>query len=144
MIAGPDLVGRVVRVSSSSSTVLLAADPGSGVGARDLRSHQIGVARGDGANGYRFAGLDPTVAPKVGDVLVSGPAKETTYVPGLTLGTVTSIRHELDGTTQATVRPSVSPTSLDLVGIVLVGGQRAPRPALRPAPKATVVAKGTR
>ena len=146
VIAGPDLVGRVLRVSSSSSTVLLAADPGSGVGARDQRSHQIGVVRGNGADGYQFAGLDPTVAPKVGDVLISGPAKETTYIPGLDLGTVTSIHHQLDGTTRATVRASVSPTSLDLVGIVLVGGQRAPRPAIAPAKRGlpSVVAKGTR
>ena len=126
--------------------MLLAADPGSGVGARDQRSHQIGVVRGDGSNGYQFAGLDPTVAPKVGDVLISGPAKETTYVPGLDLGTVTSIHHQLDGTTRATVRASVSPTALDLVGIVLVGGQPVARPALKPAAKAapSVVAKGTR
>ena len=150
VITGPDLVGRVVRVSSTSATVLLAADPGSGVGARDQRSHQIGVVQGNGLAGYRFVGLDPTVAPKVGDVLISGPAKETTYIPGLTLGTVTSIRFELDGTTQSILRASVSPTTLDLVGIVLVGGRPAVRPALAPAGPAnpagvpSVVAKGTR
>lgn len=142
VISGPDLVGRIVRVSSTTATVLLAADPGSGVGVRDERSEQIGIARGRGLSGYAFTGLNPVQSPKVGDVLVTGPARKTTYVPGLTVGTVTGTELQLDATTQATVHASVSPTTLDLVGIVLVGGTRSPRPALNPSPSAA--AQGSR
>ena len=144
VLSGPDLVGRIVRVSTSSATVLLAADPGSGVGVRDQRSAQIGIARGRGLAGYAFTGLNPVLPPKVGDLLVTGPAGKSTYVAGLTVGTVTGIHVQLDGTTQATVRPAVSPTTLDLVGVALVGGTHAPRSALAPKTVPTVAAQGPR
>src|SRR5579875_1864416 len=51
---GDGLVGRVLHADSSSSVVLLAADPGSGVGARDLRTGEIGVVSGAGADGFTF------------------------------------------------------------------------------------------
>ena len=59
VISGPNLVGRIVRVSASSATVLLAADPDSGVGVRDQRSKQVGIAAGRGLAGYAFTGLNP-------------------------------------------------------------------------------------
>jgi rod shape-determining protein MreC len=133
VISGPNLVGRIVRVSASSATVLLAADPDSGVGVRDLRSKQVGVAAGRGLAGYAFTGLNPVRSPKVGDVLVTGPAGKTTYVAGLTVGTVTGIHVQLDATIEATVHAAIEPTTLDLVGVVLVGGVRPSRPALTPS-----------
>lgn len=144
VLSGPNLVGRIVRVSASSATVLLAADPDSGVGVRDQRSAQVGIAHGRGLSGYAFTGLNPVVAPKVGDLLVTGPAGKSSYVAGLTVGTVTGIHLQLDGTTQATVRPAVSPTTLDLVGVVLLGGTRAPRPALEPKVSPSAAAQGPR
>jgi rod shape-determining protein MreC len=144
VLSGPNLVGRIVRVSAGDATVLLAADPRSGVGVRDERSKQVGIAGGRGLAGYAFTGLNPVLAPKVGDVLVTGPAGKTTYVAGLTLGTVTGTHFQLDGTTQATVRAAVSPTTLDLVGVVLVGGTASPRPALTPASGPSVAAQAPR
>lgn len=144
VISGPDLVGRIVRVSTSTATVLLAADPGSGVGVRDQRSAQVGIARGRGLSGYGFTGLNPAVTPRVGDLLITGPAGKSSYVAGLTVGTVTANHVQLDGTTLATVRPSVSPTTLDLVGVVLVAGTRSPRPALAPHTGPRVAAQGPR
>ena len=41
---GAGLVGRVLHADASTSVVLLAADPGSGVGVRDVRTGEIGVA----------------------------------------------------------------------------------------------------
>lgn len=148
VISGPNLVGRIVRVSASSATVLLAADPDSGVGVRDERSKQVGIAAGRGLAGYAFTGLNPVLSPKVGDLLVTGPAGQTTYVAGLTVGTVTSIHYRLDATVEATVHAAVAPTTLDLVGVVLVGGARSPRPALSPttgstAPSVAAQAPGT-
>ncbi len=62
--------------------VLLAADPGSGVGVRDMRSGQLAVATGAGAGGYTLVPLDPTSDLRVGDELRSGPAGQSSYVAG--------------------------------------------------------------
>jgi rod shape-determining protein MreC len=116
---GAGLVGRVLRADAHSAVVLLAADPQSGVGVRDTATGQIGVATGHGAAGFTFAPLDPTAHVHVGDRLVTGPTGSTSFVPGLSVGTVTALHTSSDGTTDATVRPAASPTAVDLVGLVL-------------------------
>ncbi|MDT4985580.1 MAG: rod shape-determining protein MreC [Pseudonocardiales bacterium] len=134
---GTGLVGRVLHADASSCVVLLGADPGSGVGVRDLRTGQVGVATGRGSAGFTFVPLDPKAVIRVGDRLVTGPTGSTSFAAGLSVGTVTAVRTSADGTTTATVRAAVSPTSLDLVGVILVGGQPLPpRPALAPAAQA--------
>jgi rod shape-determining protein MreC len=116
---GANLVGRVLHADRDSSVVLLAADPGSGVGVRDARSGELGVATGRGADGYSFAPLKPGASVRVGDLLMTGPVHASRFVPGLPVGTVTSVRTAADGTVTATVRPAVSPTALDVVGVVI-------------------------
>ncbi|MDT4936965.1 MAG: rod shape-determining protein MreC [Pseudonocardiales bacterium] len=123
---GAALVGRVLRADRSSCVVLLGADPGAGVGVRDARTGQIGIATGEGTSGYRFVPLDPTAKLEVGDRLVTGPTGSTSFVAGLAVGTVRSVRTSADGTTNAEVRPATSPTQLDLVGVILVGGEPIP------------------
>jgi rod shape-determining protein MreC len=118
---GIGLVGRVLHVSATSCVVLLAADPGSGVGARDTRTGELALATGRGTSGFGVAPLNPTAALQVGDPIVTGPARQSTYVPGLAIGTITSIRTSADGTSVATVKAAVSPTALDLVGVILTG-----------------------
>ena len=116
---GAGLVGRVLHADSATSIVLLAADPGSGVGVRDLRTGEIGVATGRGADGFSFAPLNPDAVIKVGDQLATGPNGASSYVAGILVGTVRSVRTSTDGTTRASVRPTASPTAVDLVGVVL-------------------------
>jgi rod shape-determining protein MreC len=118
---GAGLVGRVLHADSATSIVLLAADPGSGVGVRDLRTGEIGVATGRGADGFSFAPLNPDAVIKVGDQLATGPNGASSYVAGILVGTVRSVRTSTDGTTRAWVRPTASPTAVDLVGVVLGG-----------------------
>jgi rod shape-determining protein MreC len=135
---GAGLVGRVLHADASSCVVLLGADPGSGVGVRDLRTGQVGIATGRGSHGFTFVPLDPNAVIRVGDRLATGPTGSTSFVGGLAVGTVASVRTSADGTTRATVRPTVSPTGLDLVGVILLGGQPAsPRAALTPSPQAS-------
>ncbi|MFN2562400.1 MAG: rod shape-determining protein MreC [Jatrophihabitans sp.] len=119
---GGGLVGRVLHADSASSVVLLAADPGSGVGVRDVRSGEIGIASGRGADGFSFAPLSPDATIKTGDRLATGPAGSSSYVSGIDVGTVTSVRTSADGTVRATVRPAASPTAVDLVGVILGSG----------------------
>ena len=119
---GAGLVGRVLHADAHSAIVLLAADPGSGVGVRDTRTGQIGVATGNRGDGFVFQPLDPTAKVRVGDRLITGPSGSSTYVAGLSVGTVTAVRSSSDGSTRATVRPTSSPTAVDLVGIITQAG----------------------
>lgn len=118
---GVGLVGRVLHVSATSCIVLLAADPGSGVGARDARTGQLALVTGRGPSGFNASPLNPTASLQVGDSLVTGPVGKSTYVAGLMIGTITSVRTSGDGTATATVQAAVSPTALDLVGVILTG-----------------------
>ncbi|MGI8677963.1 MAG: rod shape-determining protein MreC [Jatrophihabitans sp.] len=130
---GAGLVGRVLHADADTAVVLLAADPGSGVGARDVRNNELGVATGDGPHGFVFAPLTPDAAIRIGDVLVTGPSGATSYVVGMSVGTVTAVTTSADGTTRATVRPTSSPTAVDLVGVITSPGTaRAARSPLVP------------
>ena len=129
---GAGLVGRVVHADADSSVVLLAADPGSGVGVRDLRSGEIGVVTGQGVAGFSFAPLRPDAVVKVGDPLETGPTGSTSYVPGLAVGTVTAVRRSADGTVSATIRPTTSPTTVDVVAVIVADSENLAGRALIP------------
>jgi rod shape-determining protein MreC len=116
---GAGLVGRVLHADSSTSVVLLAADPGSGVGVRDVRSGEIGVVSGQGTGGFLFTPLQPNATVRVGDQLVTGPNGASTYVAGVMVGTVRTVRTSADGTVTGTVQPTTSPTAVDIVAVIL-------------------------
>lgn len=115
---GADLVGRVLHADPSTAIVLLASDPGSGVGARDARNGEIGAVTGSGTAGLVFTPLRPHAHIRAGDYLITGPSSASSYVAGLTIGTVRSVRASADGSTIATVSPAASPTTLDVVGVI--------------------------
>jgi rod shape-determining protein MreC len=120
---GAGLVGRVLHADAGTSVVLLAVDPGSGAGARDVRNGQLGVATGIGRDGFEFRPLDPRAALRVGDRLSTGPSRASSFVAGLAIGTISAVRVAADGTTIATVAPTSAPGDLDLVGVILSAGQ---------------------
>jgi rod shape-determining protein MreC len=129
---GAGLVGRVLHADADTSVVLLAVDPGSGAGARDVRNGQVGVATGIGRDGFEFRPLDPRAALRVGDRLRTGPSRASSFVSGLEIGTISAVRVAADGTTIATVSPTSKPGNLDLVGVILSAGESgATRGALR-------------
>jgi rod shape-determining protein MreC len=120
---GGDLVGRVLHADSSTAVVLLAADPGSGVGARDERNGEIGTVTGGGTAGLVFTPISPHAQILAGDHLITGPSGASSYVAGLAIGTVRAVQTSADGTVRATAMPASSPTTLDIVG-VLTGRSR--------------------
>ncbi len=131
---GYGVVGRVLHADAASSVVLLAADPGSGIGARDTRTNQIGVVSGDGTDGFTFTPLDPNAVIKPGDSLVTGPSGSSSYVIGIPIGDVVSVRASADGSVRAGVAPAASPTGLDLVGVLVPSGAPiAARPPIAPS-----------
>ena len=129
---GLGLVGRVVAVHSTTSVVLLAADPTSGVGVRDVRSGVLLLATGTGGGSLSARALEDRVDIRVGDRLVTGPAGKTTYAAGVEVGVVTSVTTGGDGTVSARVRPAAGQSGLDLVGIILQQPRGVARPALEP------------
>ena len=133
---GEGLVGRVLHADASTAVVLLAVDPGSGVGARDTRTGAVGVATGVGQDGYTFRPLDPRTKLRVGDHLRTGPSGSSSYVAGLAVGTISAVRVAADGTTLASVAPTTAPDELDPVGVILAGVDHGTtRSALSPAKK---------
>jgi rod shape-determining protein MreC len=130
---GLGLVGRVVAVHGSTSVVLLAADPTSGVGVRDVRSGALLLATGTGSAGLSATALADRVDVRVGDRLVTGPAGKTTYAAGVAVGVVSSVTTGADGVVAARVRPASAQSGLDLVGIILQTPRGTARQPLQPA-----------
>jgi rod shape-determining protein MreC len=140
VISGDGMVGRVTRVGPSTSTVMLATDAASSIGGRLESSDEIGIIQGAGrrsGSALKFQLLDSTVPIKPGRRIVSfGSQGDRPYVPGVPIGTVTSIERTPGSLTRtAVVRPFVHFTGLDVVGVVVAAPKRNPRDAvLPPAP----------
>ena len=144
------LVGTVTQVSAETSTVLLATDASSVVGARMAGSNQIGAVTGTGKSlsgpylmQLRLFDANVTVQP--GQSLVTfGSVQDRPYVPGVPIGQVTAVQGNAGSLTQtALVKPFVNFTSLGVVGVVVGGPAQNPRdsvlpPSPSPAPTVTV------
>jgi rod shape-determining protein MreC len=133
VVNGDGLVGRIKRVDSVTSVVVLAVDPGSTVGVRQEGSGMLGLVTGNGLSPLSYEPLDPQTQVKVGDRLVTGPYGGSTYVPGIPVGEITQVRTDRgSGATSAQVRTYARMASLDLVGVVLTSPRTDPRDSLLP------------
>lgn len=154
VLNGQGLVGTVTSVSADTSTVLLATDASSKVGARTAGSDQIGAVTGTGTSfGAGSQSLNLTLfnghtGLQPGNRLVTfGSVGNQPYVPGVPIGTVTSVGSTSDGlTTTAKVRPFVDFTSLGVVGVVVSGPAKNPGtsvlpPSPSPSPTVTVTVR---
>lgn len=127
------LVGRVLRVTRSTATVLLIVDSGSVVGGRIGSSMEMGFLEGRGAVGD--AGLldlelvDQSEVPARHDVVVTwGSEGGAPYVSGVPVGKVTAVYSSVRETSQrAEIEPFVDFGALDLVGVVVPSGTRSDR-----------------
>jgi rod shape-determining protein MreC len=133
---GNGLIGRVIRVSATTSTVLLISDPASAAGARLEGGQEIGVVRGVGEHGrlVQFQLLDSTAPMARGGRLVSfGSQRGAPYVPGVPIGVIERVEAtpgELTRTAYA--RPYADLTALDVVGVVVGAPRKDPRDAVLP------------
>lgn len=128
------LVGRVLRVTRTTATVLLIVDADSTVGGRLGDSMELGFLHGRGIVGQEgrldLELVDETIVPSKGDVVVTwGSASDAgPYVAGVPVGEVTSVYSSLRDTTQrAVIDPFVDFSELDLVGVVVPSGSRSDR-----------------
>jgi rod shape-determining protein MreC len=129
-VVAPDgLVGRVVRASTTSATVLLLGDATSIVGARLGSSRELGFVHGTGdvAGKARLTLqlLDHEAKAKRGDGLVTwGSPNGSPYRAGIPVGRVVSVQRAAAGVAPtATVEPYVDLTALDVVGVVVGDGR---------------------
>ncbi|MCW7946457.1 rod shape-determining protein MreC [Streptomyces hygroscopicus] len=145
VINGEGLVGRVTTVGPDTSTVLLANDPDFTVGTRMENSDELGFASGQGDRPLRVQLLNAKADVKKGDRLVTfGSQADKPFVPGVPVGVVSRVDPSGGGLTRTIyVKPFVSFTSLDIVGVVVQAPKKDPRdtvlpPKPQPTPTPTV------
>lgn len=127
------LVGRVLRATSGTATVLLILDEESVVGGRIGQSMEVGFLRGRGQIGETgrldLELVDDAVTPARDDVVVTwGSQGGAPYVPGIPIGRVTSVFSSPRETAKrAVIEPYVDFSALDLVGVVVPAGTPSDR-----------------
>jgi rod shape-determining protein MreC len=127
------LVGRILRVTRTTATVLLVVDTESVVGGRVGESMEVGFLHGRGVLGgdgrLDLELVDQSAVPAKGDNVVTwGSDGGAPYVAGIPIGTVTSVYTSLRETSQrAVIDPFVDFASLDLVGVVVPPGTHSDR-----------------
>ncbi|WP_433431596.1 rod shape-determining protein MreC [Nonomuraea sp. CA-141351] len=136
VLNGDGLIGRVIRASPHTSTVVLLSDPASAAGARLEGAKEIGVVHGVGENGrlVQFRLLDSTAPLTRGARIVSfGSQNGSPYVPGVPIGVIERVESTPGELTRiAYARPYADLTSLDVVGVVVEAPKRDPRDAVLP------------
>ena len=90
VINGAGLVGRVLKVNPTTSTVVLLVDVSSAVGGRVATTEEIGIVSGTGRqDSMDFQLLDPLAELVIGDALVTfGSRGGRPYAPGIPIGEV--------------------------------------------------------
>lgn len=124
------LVGRVVRATPTTATVLLIVDQDSVVGGRLGSDMELGFLHGRGVDDQLDLDLmDSTVTPSRGDVVVTwGSQNGAPYVAGIPVGKVTSVwSTPREMAKHAVIDPFVDFTALDVVGVVVPRGTQGDR-----------------
>jgi len=122
VISADGIVGQTVKVSSSTSRVLLLTDHASGISATIQRSRARGVVKGKGEMlcSLEFATLEEDV--KVGDIVISSGIGGI-FLKGLPIGEVTMVKRGEYGIFQTiSIRPKVNTAHLEEVLVVERGG----------------------
>jgi rod shape-determining protein MreC len=157
VLNGDGLVGRVVSVSSSTATVLLATDGSATVGVRMAGSGEVGSVTGmgkglSGPDTLQLQLFNANAILQPGQQLVTfGSVGGSPYVPGVPIGTVIRVEPSANSLTRsALIRPFVNFTALGVVGVVVAPPRvnprdsvLPPRPRSSPAPTVTRTVFGT-
>jgi rod shape-determining protein MreC len=126
------LVGRVLRVTRSTATVLLVIDPDSTVGGRVGSSMEIGFVTGSGSlrqeSGLDLRLVDEASVPARDDTVVTWGSTSGPYAPGVPIGTITEVYSSLrEASQRAVVKPFVDFSALDVVGVMVPSGMQSDR-----------------
>ncbi len=126
----PDgLVGKVVQVTSNSSTVLLLIDPGAAAGARIVQAGAAGLIAGGGASDNLSLNLiGNTSKVAVDDVVVTSSYNRGIFPPGIPIGSVVDVGADsrlLEK--EIEVAPAVNFTNLEFVDVLVESGPHGRR-----------------
>jgi len=134
VLCGDGLVGVVKEVYSSTALVMLESDPSFRVGVRIAGSQEIGILSGQGTDRAILQLLDSQTSVKVGDVLLArGSEGGKPFVPGVPVGTVTSVPNSAGSVSQiAEVQFFTHLHTLGIVAVVVSPPINDPRDALVP------------
>jgi len=127
------LVGRILRVTRTTATVLLIVDADSTVGGRVGDTMDLGFLTGQGETGddggLDLRLVDQSVVPAHDESIVTwGSDGDAPYVPGVPIGRVTEVYSDLrDSSQRAEIEPFVDFAELDLVGVVVPSGSESDR-----------------
>lgn len=122
VISADGVVGQTIKVSSSSSRVLLLTDHASGISATIQRTRARGVVKGisDSLCSLEFTTREEEV--KVGDTVVTSGIGGV-FLKGLPIGVVTMVKRGEYGIFQTiSIRPAVNIRHLEEVLIIQRGG----------------------
>ena len=127
------LVGRILRVTATTATVLLLIDADSVVGGRVGESMEIGMLHGRGVMGDEgrldLELIDESVVPRKLDTVVTwGSESGAPYVAGVPVGRISTVFSNVrDGSQRAVIEPFVDFGALDLIGVVVPSGTSSDR-----------------
>jgi rod shape-determining protein MreC len=126
------LVGRVLRVTRTTATVLLIVDPESTVGGRVGSSMEIGFVTGSGSlksdAALDLRLVDDASVPTRDDTVVTWGSSTGPYAPGVPIGTITEVYSSVrEATQRAVVKPFVDFSALDVVGVMVPSGSDSDR-----------------
>jgi rod shape-determining protein MreC len=130
VINGQGLVGRVLKTTASTATVVLIVDSSSAVGGRIATTEEIGIVAGTGVQDeLEFQLLDPMADVRDGDALVTfGSKGGRPFAPGIPIGEVVEVQGTPGQLTRvATVRPFADVSQLSVVGVVTRPPREDPR-----------------
>ena len=122
VVDGDGLVGRVIEVSRSRSTVLLITDSTSGVGVRDSRSEIVGIAQGEsGSQNLSMQFVDPDADVMKGDNVVTSGLQDGRFPANIPVATIKSVKKDPSGLSKNIVlSPIVDIERISVVSVLLV------------------------
>ncbi len=128
VVSSLGLIGRVVSVTSNSSTVLLIADPTSSVGVEFGKSNHIALAVGKGSfSSLSVALVNPGTPIHKGETMFTSGLQGGIFPPGIPVGVVASYSY-LPGDLQehVTISPLANLAHLQYVKVLewLPGGSK--------------------
>lgn len=128
------LVGRITRVSATTSTVMIITDRDSGIGGRNQVTRDAGVMTGLGNGNLEIKFFSPNAQLALDDDIVTS-GLGSVYPKGIKIGDIVSLRSDNNGLSKyAVVKPSVNFQSLEYVMVVTSAPapEDPPEPAIPP------------
>lgn len=131
VINNDGLVGRVLRVTRTTATVLLIIDQESNVGGRVGSSLEIGFVKGLGSladDELELELVDDAVIPAKHDTVVTWGSSGGPYERDVPVGRVTDVYSSLiESSQRAVIEPFVNFSALDVVGVMVPTGTTSDR-----------------